>query len=282
MIAGQVYYKNEDGALIEYKEGADGTEETREIFDAEYNGLPMVKANDAYLLSMEVKMDDMAGDEIDAGFPLEQHIVKVIACSAKLDDFEGALRVINDAAEKFPEDPDVLYWQARIYETRGDIAEAARIYESVVNTENGAGFSDAYNALGDIYLDKDFADRSPQKALEYLEKGLETAPDNFKIIISIGKAYREIGKTEESNEYLALGQSLYKINSEAKMGAPQEQAIEEFGEPEENFPMTTEYQGQEIEVDVAKFTFEDVIFYVQFYDGSSMGWSRARPTGSGE
>ncbi len=279
MMAGPVRYKNEDGTLVEYKMDADGQEENREVYDTEYKGLPLVKANDAYLLSIEVKMDDMAGESLDADFPLEQHIVKVIACSAKLDNFDGASRVINDAAEKFPENPDVLYWQARIYETQGDIAEAARIYESVINTGSGAGYSDAYNALGEIYLDDDFADRDPQKALEYLEKGLETAPDNFKILFSMGKAYREIGKTDESKQYFTLGQSLFKIDEKAAMGVLQEQSIEEFGEPEENFSMKIDYRGQEIEVDVAKFTFEDLTFYVQFYDGSSMGWSRALPTG---
>jgi len=282
IIAGPVHYKHEDGALVEYKKGDDGEEQTREIYDADIKDLPMVKANEAYLISMEIKMDDMAGANMDADFPLEQHIVKVISCSAKLDNFDGALEVIDEAAKKFPDDPDVLYWEARIFETQGELSKAAELYEKVITKEGGEGFSDAYNALGDIYLNEDFDGRDSHKALEFLEKGLELAPDDFKIIISLGKTYREIGKTDESSEYLALGQTLYKIDKLAMMNAPQEPAVAEFGEPEEQFLMKTDYRGNEIEVDVAKFTFEDVTFYVQYYGEMSMGWSTARPTGSGE
>ncbi|MCP4228674.1 MAG: tetratricopeptide repeat protein [bacterium] len=278
MIAGDVRYKYEDGALVEYKKDDAGEDQTREVTDAEYRDLPMVKANDAYLLSLEVKLDDMAGEGLDPDFPLDYHITKVIGSSAMLDNFDDALEVISAGAEKFPDDPVVLYWEARIYETEGDFVEAARIYESVLSKEGGDTFVDAYNALGDIYLDEDFADYDPQKALEYLEKALEIAPDNYKIIFSLGKAYGEIGKNDKKKEYLILGQTLYKIDDLAKMNAPKDEAVTEFGEPEETFSLNTEYRGQEIEVEVAKFTFEDVIFYVKYYSDLSLGWSTARPT----
>lgn len=281
-IAGPVRYEHEDGSLIEYRKDEDGQDQTREIYDSEYDDLPLVKANEAFLIALEVKLDDMSGKDLDKEMDFEIYIRKTLGTSAKINDYGSVLRVLEDGTEKFPGNPIIFYYQAMVYETQGDIGKAAEAYAEVLNSEGGEDFSDAYNALGDIYLNEDFADRDPQKALEYLEKGLEIAPDNYNILVSLGKACREIGKTEDSDAYYAKGQTLYKIDKVAKMGVPQEQAIEEFGEPEENFLMTTEYQGQEIEVDVAKFTFEDVTFYVQIYDGLSMGWSMARPTGSGE
>lgn len=50
----------------------------------------------------------------------------------KLDDFPRAEKIISDLIESYPEDTDYFAWRGMLYETHGDLAKAAKDYESVL------------------------------------------------------------------------------------------------------------------------------------------------------
>lgn len=266
-------YKEENGVLVEYI----GGEETREIPDSDYAELPLVKAYDAYILALEVKMDDMMGDDIAKDYPIDEYVDRIAKTAARLGDFEPALNAIEAGIQKFPDDTGMLYWDAYIYEVKGNLDKAAELYEKVIAKGAGVDYADAYNALGDIYLNDGFSKHDPAKALEYLEAGLEITPDSFQIITSMGKAYNKLGRSAEAEACLTKAQTYYEINKGAVRNTPKSNTVSEFGEPEENFTITRVIADEEIEVEVAKFTYDKIVFYVQFYDDKSIGWSTARP-----
>jgi tetratricopeptide (TPR) repeat protein len=60
----------------------------------------------------------------------------------------------------------------------------------------------AYDALGQIELKTRLKGGDPQKAVEYLEKGLALAPDNSNIRVHLAEAYLAVKRDTDARRHL--------------------------------------------------------------------------------
>lgn len=54
------------------------------------------------------------------------------AAAKELDDFPRAEKIVSDLIQAHPQDADYFAWRGMLYETRGDLAKAAKDFESVL------------------------------------------------------------------------------------------------------------------------------------------------------
>lgn len=55
------------------------------------------------------------------------------AATKKLDDFPRAEKIVSDLIQAYPQDADYFAWRGMLYETHGDLAKAAKDFESVLS-----------------------------------------------------------------------------------------------------------------------------------------------------
>ncbi len=115
----------------------------------------------------------------------------------RMGDFDGSLALYDEYLERHPEDDDLRYARAFLYERLDRVDEAVAELESLVALRPEDPV--ALNALG--YTLADRTDRH-QEAYGYIEKALELAPDNAAIIDSMGWVLHKLGRNEEALGYL--------------------------------------------------------------------------------
>ncbi len=115
----------------------------------------------------------------------------------RMGDFDGALALYDEYLQRHPEDDDLRYARAFLYERLDRVDEAVAELEALVARRPEDPV--ALNALG--YTLADRTDRH-REAYDYIEKALERAPDNAAIIDSMGWVLHKLGRNEEALAYL--------------------------------------------------------------------------------
>ncbi len=108
-----------------------------------------------------------------------------------------AMTVMENAALRFPNNPDLLYDYAMLAESQKNIplmeAQLKRVIELAPNSQH------AYNALGYSYADRNI--HLPE-ALSLIEKALQIAPEDPFILDSLGWVKFRLGQHEEAEQAL--------------------------------------------------------------------------------
>lgn len=118
------------------------------------------------------------------------------------------------AARIAPDKPEGYFWQAACYGgeaerspfTKGIAAvdKIRDLMQKVVAIDPKFQNSMAYDALAVIELKTSFYGGKPEKAVEYLEKGLEISPDNFAMRLHLAEAFLALERKPEAKKQLEL------------------------------------------------------------------------------
>ena len=146
------------------------------------------RGEEAFARLRELQADGDAGDDTrrDA-YLLEAELHKDDgALEAELDSYARGLAA-------YPDDPQLLYARALLWERRDDIPRAEADFRKILAID--ADDVNALNALG--YTLADRTDRY-QEALELIARAIAAQPDSAAIIDSYGWVLYRLGRTEEA------------------------------------------------------------------------------------
>lgn len=188
-----------------------GAAAQRQVKAGDYGPEAWDKALDTYELAVGSKRTDMTGPNWDEKTPLSDYLVKLVNSYLRLEKYDRALSVIEPLLTEMPDDIMLLNAKAAVLDKLGRTDETIETLETVVEkVKDDKTKAEVLGEIGAYYLRKDYEGRDPMKAVEYLEKALELAPDDYRLYINLGKAYGEIGEYEKGKEYLEKGQELYE------------------------------------------------------------------------
>lgn len=110
----------------------------------------------------------------------------------KRNDLEGALGLLSDLKQRFPDDSNVRYLTGlalgRLHRYEEAVAELTRV------TELSPEFAPAYQQLGYCYQNM----KNMDKALEYYRKSAELDPTNTANLYNLGLVLFELNKIDEA------------------------------------------------------------------------------------
>jgi len=139
--------------------------------------------------------------------------------------YSEALDLYTDGLSVIPDNLDLLYARALIYEKLNRIDAAATDLKTVVKLDPQN--VQALNALGYTLVDK--TDRI-HEGLEYIKQAYQLQPTDPAIIDSMGWAYYRLGKLDKAVEYLKRAFSLF---NDAEVAAHLGEVLWVRGEKEE-------------------------------------------------
>ncbi|PIE43699.1 MAG: hypothetical protein CSA50_03590 [Gammaproteobacteria bacterium] len=114
-----------------------------------------------------------------------------------LKNTELALEKVTEALFRHPENTNLLYARAMLFERQDKVAEMELDLRKILALEPNNAV--ALNALGYTLADK--TERYPE-ALQLISKALELKPDSPAVIDSLGWVYYRMGNTEQALDYL--------------------------------------------------------------------------------
>ena len=127
-------------------------------------------------------------------------------------DWPSAMRVIDQAAERTPQDSDVIAWRARVLTWSGNLHQAELEYQKLLQAapndpDTWAGIATVYSKTG----------RSDQ-ALQALNHALSLDPKRADLHLSFGLALRRAGRNKEARAEFQKALDLDPNNAEARAG----------------------------------------------------------------
>lgn len=140
--------------------------------------------------------------------------LKLLAEAQLLRDFKAwreAYDVYTEAAQRFPNEPDLLYDQALMAERAGLPAEMERLLRQLIQAR--PEHHHAYNALGYALADRN--ERLPE-AKQLIEKAISLAPNDPYIQDSLGWVEFRLGNTERA---LTILRGAYGKRPDAEIAA---------------------------------------------------------------
>jgi tetratricopeptide (TPR) repeat protein len=190
---------------------ATGAPAQRQMTADEYAKEMWEKALVAFETAVEAKHADLAGANWDESTPVNEYLIKYVNAAVHYGELEKALGMIDPLLDLQPDDIELLRVKAYILVNMDDTAGAVEAYTRIAEiSDDDKVKGDALGRVGNFYLDKDFEGRDPQKAVEILEEAKGYLPEDYRIYINLGKAYKEIGEDEKAREHLEKGNELYE------------------------------------------------------------------------
>jgi tetratricopeptide (TPR) repeat protein len=120
-------------------------------------------------------------------------------------EYNAAEEVFTDALSRFPENDDLNFNLAILYEKTGRFDDMVQYLKKVI--EINPEHADALNYLGYSYVDKGI---HLDEAYILIKKALELKPNNGYIIDSLGWLYFKLGNYDEALEKLLKAAELTK------------------------------------------------------------------------
>lgn len=140
--------------------------------------------------------------------------LKLVAEAQLLRDFKAyaqAYEVYNEAANRFPDDTDLLYEQAMMAEKAGRLADMERLLRKLIAAK--PDYHHAYNALGYSLAERNL--RLPE-AKQLIEKAVSLAPADAYIQDSLGWVEFRMGNNARA---LAILQAAYSKRPDPEIAA---------------------------------------------------------------
>lgn len=140
--------------------------------------------------------------------------LKLLAEAQLLREFKAwreAYEVYTEAAQRFPDEPELIYEQAMMAERAGQPAEMERLLRQLIAAR--PDHHHAYNALGYSLADRN--ERLPE-AKQLIEKAVSMAPNDAYIQDSLGWVEFRLGNTERA---LAILRDAYGKRPDAEIAA---------------------------------------------------------------
>ncbi|MGV3728875.1 tetratricopeptide repeat protein [Hydrogenophaga sp.] len=140
--------------------------------------------------------------------------LKLVAEAQLLRDFKAyaqAYEVYTEAANRFPEDTDLLYEQAMMAEKAGRLADMERLLRKLIAAK--PDYHHAYNALGYSLAERNL--RLPE-AKQLIEKAVSLAPTDAYIQDSLGWVEFRMGNNARA---LAILQAAYSKRPDPEIAA---------------------------------------------------------------
>ncbi|HEX9723145.1 MAG TPA: tetratricopeptide repeat protein [Vicinamibacteria bacterium] len=130
----------------------------------------------------------------------ERYMISAIQASVH-NDFDKAIESYENLAEVMPEDAEVQFRLAELYERKGEYDRAKELYSSVL--ERDPSYLSALLALGNVEIKRE----TPQDSFEPLNRALSLAMQRENeeakgnVSFSLGLAYRDLGRRAEASQY---------------------------------------------------------------------------------
>ncbi|MCA0244155.1 MAG: tetratricopeptide repeat protein [Proteobacteria bacterium] len=157
-----------------------------------------------------------------------------------------AFEVLGDAAQRFPDDPDLLYEQAMVAEKLDRTDEMERLLRRVIALKPDNAH--AHNALG--YSLADRSQRLPE-ARELIRRALELSPGDPFITDSLGWVEYRLGNLPEA---LRLLRQAYAARPDVEIGAHLGEVLWAGGQRDEARSIWAESKGRDAANDVLRET----------------------------
>ena len=141
-----------------------------------------------------------ATDLADTVAPDQRYLIQALDAQIRRD-MPHAIEAYERLAQASPNDSQVLVEVGMLYESTGAFDKAAESFNKVLQKD--PNYSDVLYALGRVEIRR----KNPQRALEYLNKGLTLAiqADNQQargdLLNAIGIAYKRMNKPEDALRY---------------------------------------------------------------------------------
>lgn len=179
----------------------------------------------------------------------EEARAKLVAEAGVLRDakqWQAAYEVLGTAAQRFPEDSDLLYEQAMMAEKQDRLDEMERLLRRVIAMKPDS--AQAYNALG-----YSLADRRVrlQEARTLIAKALELAPGDPFITDSMGWVEFRLGNHDEA---LRLLKKAYAARPDPEIAAHLGEVLWSFGQRDEAKKVWNEAKVRDAANDVLRET----------------------------
>ena len=174
---------------------------------------------------------------------------KLVAEAGILRDvkrWKEAFEVLGSAAQRFPEDTDLLYEQAMMAEKLDRLDEMERLLRRVIEFKPDS--AQAYNALGYSLADRRL--RLPE-ARTLIAKALELQPGDPFITDSMGWVEYRLGNHDEA---LRLLKKAYAARPDPEIAAHLGEVLWSFGQREEARKVWQEAKGRDAANDVLRET----------------------------
>ena len=174
---------------------------------------------------------------------------KLVAEAGILRDvkrWKEAFEVLGSAAQRFPEDTDLLYEQAMMAENLDRLDEMERLLRRVIEFKPDS--AQAYNALGYSLADRRL--RLPE-ARTLIAKALELQPGDPFITDSMGWVEYRLGNHDEA---LRLLKKAYAARPDPEIAAHLGEVLWSFGQREEARKVWQEAKGRDAANDVLRET----------------------------
>lgn len=209
------------------KDSAAAIAHYREVRSGEF--LPAAQIRLAYLLSKSGQLDEARSILNRVTVTNDQQRAQIALIDAQLlgdaKQYDEAYRVLQSAADRMPDNPDLLYATAMMADKAGKPEVFEKVMRQVIKLS--PDYAQAYNALGYGMLERN--ERIPE-ALGLVEKALQLAPDDASIMDSVGWGYYRSGKLDDS---LKMLRRAYSGNPDPEIAAHLGEVLWMRGDKEE-------------------------------------------------
>ena len=131
---------------------------------------------------------------------------------SEAQDWNSALRIVNQEVARAPQDMDVRAWRARILAWSGRLSEAEKEYHEIL--ESSGTDPDNWMGLGNVYVQEG---RIPE-ALLALDKAVALDPARADLRVALARVLRDAGKRNEARLEFQKALSLNSTSVEAQAG----------------------------------------------------------------
>ena len=161
----------------------DDEEAALDLVDLYTESGAMDKAEERLLACEKRKCESTRFFQVAVGFYMD-----------KRHSVEDAERLVLLAAEKLPDDPQILFLQAEVADARRLRKNARSLYQSVI--DKSPGFVEAYSRLAQIYADEQRFDQ----AARVLEQGIQNAPSSTVLIAQLAEMMVATGQRMKAKD----------------------------------------------------------------------------------
>lgn len=177
------------------KDSAEAIAHYRGVKGGEF--LPAAQIRLAYLLSKSGQLAEARQILNQVTVSNDQQRAQIALIDAQLlgdaKQYAEAYQVLQSAAGKMPDNPDLLYAAGMMADKVGKPEVFEKMMREVIRIS--PDYAQAYNALGYGMLER--SERIPE-AVGLVEKALQLAPDDASIMDSVGWGYYRSGKLDDS------------------------------------------------------------------------------------